>query len=84
MEGVAVRKLIVVVSVTGSLLLGIAGAAIADHQAGPCNDSDGDGAFSGREYAQHHVMTGAHDGIIGQVHKPGSHKGFSACNPSGR
>jgi hypothetical protein len=69
--------------ITVGLLLGSAGVASA-HQAGPCNDADGDGAFSGREYAQHHIVQGAHDGIIGQVHKPGSHRGFSLCNPSGK
>lgn len=67
----------------GALLAGSAGSAVA-HQAGPCNDSDGDGAFSGREYAQHHIVQGAHDGIIGRQHKPGSHQGFSACDPSAR
>lgn len=67
----------------GALLAGSAGTAVA-HQAGPCNDSDGDGAFSGREYAEHHIVQGAHDGIIGQQHKPGSHQGFSLCDPSAR
>lgn len=77
------KRFVSVLLVTGALVLGGAGAASADHQAGPCNDTDGDGAFSGREYAQHHIVTGAHDGIIGQAHKPGSHHGFSLCNPSG-
>lgn len=77
------RKLISTTLVAGALLVGSAGAAAA-HQAGPCNDSNGDGEFSGQEYAEHHIVQGAHDGIIGQVHKPGSHHGFSACNPSGR
>ncbi|WP_205855916.1 hypothetical protein, partial [Phytoactinopolyspora endophytica] len=71
------KKLVSTVFVSAALLLGSAGVASA-HQAGPCNDSDGDGEFSGREYAEHHIVQGAHDGIIGQQHKPGSHQGFSA------
>jgi hypothetical protein len=70
--------------VAGALVLGTGEVALA-HQAGPCNDSDGDGAFSGQEYAAHHIVPGAHDGIIGHVHKPGVvHQGFSACDPSGQ
>lgn len=76
------KRLVSAALVSGALLLGSAGAVSA-HQLGPCNDADGDGAFSGREYAEHHIVQGAHDGIIGQVHKPGSHRGFSLCNPSG-
>jgi hypothetical protein len=76
------KRLVATALITGAVLAGSAGTASA-HQLGPCNDADGDGAFSGREYAQHHIVEGAHAGIIGQVHKPGSHRGFSACNPSG-
>lgn len=77
------RRLAATALITGALLLASGPAALA-HQAGPCNDSDGDGAPSGREYAEHHIAQGAHDGIIGHEHKPGSHRGFSLCNPSGR
>jgi hypothetical protein len=77
------KKLLSSALLAGALVLGSAASASADHQAGPCNDSDGDGAFSGREYAEHHIAPGAHDGIIGHVHKPGSHQGFSLCDPSG-
>lgn len=73
------KRLVSSALVAGVMVLGSAAGAMADHQAGPCNDSDGDGAFSGFEYAQHHIVVGAHDGIIGQVHKPGSHMGFSTC-----
>jgi hypothetical protein len=53
---------------------------VAAHRTGPCNDSDGDGAFSGREYAEHHITEFAKAGDLGDGgHKPGSHKGFSAC-----
>ena len=77
------KRLVSTLFIAGALVLGAGGVAHA-HQAGPCNDSDGDGAFSGQEYAEHHIVQGAHDGIIGHVHKPGSHHGFSLCNPSGR
>lgn len=77
------KRLVTTTLATGVLLLGSAGVASA-HQLGPCNDADEDGAFSGQEYAMHHIVQGAHDGIIGQVHKPGSHRGFSLCNPSGK
>jgi hypothetical protein len=50
----------------------------------PCNDTDGDGSPSGYEYAKNHIVPLAKDGILGQGHKPGSHHGFSACNPSGK
>ena len=78
------KRFVTTTLLAGALLVGSAASAAA-HQAGPCNDSDGDGAFSGREYAQHHIVPGAHAGFIGQEHKPGAaHQGFSACNPSGR
>lgn len=76
------RRLVSTTLATGVLVLGSAGIASA-HQLGPCNDADMDGEFSGQEYAAHHIVAGAHDGIIGQQHKPGSHRGFSLCDPSG-
>lgn len=58
-------------------------AAASAHIAGPCADSDGDFAPSGREYATHHISAMAKEGMIGQGgHIPGSHHGFSACDPS--
>ena len=54
------------------------------HAAPPCNDSDGDGSPSGHEYAKHHISSLAKLGNLGNDgHKPGSHQGFSVCNPSG-
>ena len=72
------------------LLVGLLFVPGALAQAPPCNDSDGDGSPSGREYAEHHVTALAHDGDVGAVdhdgdgmaHTPGSHMGFSACDPS--
>lgn len=75
------KKLASTLFIAGLLALAPASAASA-HFTGPCNDSDGDGMPSGQEYAQHHIAAGAHEGIIGQGHKPGSHRGFSLCDPS--
>ena len=47
---------------------------VGGHLAGPCN---GDG--TGREYAQHHISAFAKAGLLGQGHKPGTHRGFSVC-----
>lgn len=77
------KKFAAATLLAGALLAGSAGAAIA-HDAPPCNDANGDGVASGREYAQHHIRAGAHAGVIGREHKPGSHRGFSLCDPSSR
>ena len=46
---------------------------IGGHNIGPCN---GDG----RDYAEHHIVALATVGGLGDGgHKPGSHRGFSAC-----
>jgi hypothetical protein len=52
------------------------------HQAGPCNAAPEPGHS---EFAQHHVVPLAQAGALGAGgHTPGAHRGFSACNPSGR
>jgi len=50
----------------------------------PCNDANGDGSYSGYEYAQNHIVPLANIGFLGQGHKPGTHHGFSVCDPSGQ
>jgi hypothetical protein len=68
----------------GLLVFAIAMMAVSTaFAAPPCNDADGNGSPSGYEYAHNHIVPLAHDGTLGQGHKPGSHHGFSACNPSG-
>jgi hypothetical protein len=75
------RRLVVLAAVTAAALVG-AGASGA--QAPPCNDTDGNGSPSGREYAQFHVTALAQEGMLGAGgHKPGEHHGFSLCDPSG-
>lgn len=55
------------------------------HSAPPCNDTDGDGSPSGREYAEHHIVPLATSGELGaDGHVPGAHHGFSLCDPSGQ
>jgi hypothetical protein len=50
------------------------------HNAGPCNDS---GEPGNSDYAIHHIKALATiGGIGGDGHVPGSHQGFSFCNPS--
>ena len=51
------------------------------HTAGPCNDS---GEPGNSDYGIHHIKALATvGGIGGDGHVPGSHQGFSVCNPSG-
>ena len=72
------RRIIVV----STLVLAVMASAVptAGAQAPPCNDTDGDGAPSGHEYATHHVSALATEGMIGGGgHIPGSHQGFSLC-----
>jgi hypothetical protein len=58
------------------------GAPAFAHDAGPCAQTAEPGHS---EYAQHHVVFQAHEGTLGAGgHTPGAHRGFSACNPSGR
>lgn len=76
------KKIVSAALLAGALMLGSAGAASAHFVPNPCVDTDGDGP-SGQEYAQHHIAAGAHEGIIGQGHKPGVHHGFSTCLSTG-
>lgn len=64
------------------VVLAVASVAVADHNVGPCNDS---GEPGNSDYAQHHIVPLAQEGDVGEGgHIPGSHQGYSACNPSGR
>ncbi len=71
------RLLTVTGSVAAALVLVGPSAA---HQAGPCNES---GEPGHSDFAQHHIVPFAKEGGLGAGgHKPGSHQGFSACDPS--
>lgn len=74
------RQLLVLAIV---LLIALATALPAfAHNAGPCNDS---GEPGHSDYAIHHIKALATvGGIGGDGHVPGTHQGFSVCNPSGR
>ncbi|MCZ6461985.1 MAG: hypothetical protein O6705_07105 [Actinobacteria bacterium] len=75
------RRVILFLSVVALMLMMLAPAALADHRAGPCNDS---GEPGNSDYAAHFVAFEAKAGLLGAgAHIPGAHKGFSACNPSG-
>lgn len=58
-------------------LMMVAAISAFAHPAPPCNDTNMDGRPSGHEYAEHHIVPLAHDGLLGQGHKPGTHRGFS-------
>ena len=74
------RKVIIRLLVPLLLALGLAAPALA-HQAGPCTPSAEPGHS---EFAQHHIVPFAQEGALGAGgHVPGSHAGFSLCNPSG-
>lgn len=78
------KKKMIVLSLVLLLAFMLATPVFA-HNAGPCNDTDGDGSSSGAEYAAHHIVALAHEGGLGNDgHKPGSHHGFSLCDPSGK
>ncbi len=52
------------------------------HNAGPCAPTNEPGHS---EFARHHVVPVSQSGEPGaDRHVPGEHRGFSACNPSGR
>lgn len=78
------KKKMIVLGLVLILTFAIASPALA-HSAPPCNDSNEDGSPSGAEYAAHHIVPLATSGALGAGgHVPGSHHGFSLCNPSGR
>lgn len=73
------RKAVAAMFASLALAALMAGTAAADTLP-PCNDANGDGMASGREYAQHHVRANAREGMIGAGgHIPGTHSGFSLC-----
>ncbi len=76
------RKILILALVLVIALVAV--VPVLAHTAGPCNSPNEDGSFNGRDYAQHHIRPKATDGALGQDHKPGTHQGFSGCNPSGK
>ena len=74
------KKLFLLVLVVALALMAFTPALAAP----PCNDTNGDGSASGFEYGQYHIREAAQAGGLGEGgHKPGSHRGFSLCDPSG-
>ena len=74
------RKALVTLITALTLLLASAGAASA-HTTGPCFDpATPTVTYSGAEYAEHHISAMAKAGELGNGgHKPGAHRGYSAC-----
>ena len=72
------RKVMVIVLVLIVALVAVLPALA--HSAPPCNDSEEPGHS---DYAQHHIAFLAKEGNLGEGgHKPGSHQGFSLCDPA--
>lgn len=73
------RRLVVLVAVVAMALFSLMPVASADAHNSVCE--------TGREYAHAHIVPSAQDGLLGQTHKPGSHRGFAGapavCPPSG-
>jgi hypothetical protein len=73
------RRLVVLIAVIATALFTLMPVASADAHNSVCE--------TGREYAAAHIVPAAHAGILGQIHKPGSHHGFAGvpavCPPSG-
>lgn len=81
-KGTLMRRFALLLLLVGMLILSLTVPALA-HTAPPCADTDGDGSASGHEYAQHHIVSLARAGELGAGgHIPGSHQGFSLCDPS--
>jgi hypothetical protein len=77
------RKILIIALVLVIALVAV--VPVLAHAAGPCNSPNEDGSFNGRDYAQHHIRPKATDGALGAGgHVPGTHQGFSVCNPSGK
>ena len=62
------RRLTVLLVTVGLMMFSLVPAASA-HNDKPCE--------TGRQYAQTHIVPLAHAGLLGKVHKPGTHQGFS-------
>jgi hypothetical protein len=67
------RKIVIAASVGLLFALGGASPGYAQCPAAPAGDP-------GRsEYAKHHIVVLAQSGVLGHVHKPGTHQGASHC-----
>jgi hypothetical protein len=81
-----VKRALAVAFASALMLVMMAASAFA-HQGGPCLPST-DPAIAdpgNSEFAKHHIVPFAQVGGLGAGgHKPGTHQGFSACNPSGQ
>jgi hypothetical protein len=76
------RKILIIVLVLVIALVIV--VPVLAHPAGPCNSPNEDVPPSGRNYAKHHIKPLATEGLLGaDGHVPGTHQGFSVCDPSG-
>ncbi len=76
------RKFRLLILVLVLLIALVSVVPVFAHSAPPCNDS---GEPGNSDYAQHHIRALATEGGLGfGGHIPGTHQGFSLCNPSGK
>ncbi len=79
------RKIVYALSASVVSVLMVAGPAFAAHNVGPCGNPTVAAEPGHSEFAKHHIVPLAQSGVPGaDRHVPGEHRGFSACNPSGR
>jgi hypothetical protein len=72
-QEVEMRRLVVAIVAGAVLALGVAAPASAQCPAVPAGEP-------GRsEFAKQHIVELAHAGVLGQGHKPGTHRGASDC-----
>ena len=67
------KRLVAAICAGSVVALAVAAPASAQCPAGP----DGDPGRS--EFAKQHIVPLAHAGMLGQDHKPGTHRGASEC-----
>ncbi len=76
------RRVILFLFVVALMLMMLAPAALADHNAGPCSTDSGEPGNS--DFAAHNIVVEAKARELGAgAHIPGAHRGVSGCDPSG-
>ena len=75
------KKIVTAVALAMMTALTTGAPAFAHIEGNPCVATNEPGHS---EFAQHHIAAQAKEGLLGAGgHVPGTHQGFSLCNPSG-
>ena len=76
------KKIVTAVALAMMTALTTGAPAFAHIEGNPCVATNEPGHS---EFAQHHIAAQAKEGLLGAGgHVPGTHQGFSLCNPSGQ